>query len=269
MTDSVDHITGKTGLTLTITASKDGAAFASISPTVTELANGWYTLALTTTHTNTLADLAIHITSTGADPTDVLCQVVADLQGASVSSVTGAVASVTGNVGGNIVGSVASVTAGVTVTTNNDKTGYTASTVSDKTGYALSSGGVQAIWDALTSALTAVGSIGKLLVTNIDAKVSAASTLGAIRRNTAIPGYQFKMYDTAGNPALDLTDISAKVSLDGSAFSDCVNVLTIAEIGNGWYKIDLAAADTNGKTMAVKFTVLGAAPNEFTTVTET
>lgn len=35
-----------------------------------------------------------------------------------------AVASVTGNVGGNVVGSVGSVTGGVTVTTNNDKTGY-------------------------------------------------------------------------------------------------------------------------------------------------
>lgn len=70
----------------------------------------------------------------------------------AVGSVTGAVGSVTGNVGGNVVGSVASVTAGVTVTTNNDKTGY-----------GLSSAAVQAIWDALTSALTTVGSIGKKL----------------------------------------------------------------------------------------------------------
>ena len=46
-------------------------------------------------------------------------------------------------------------------------------TVSDKTGFSLSSGGVQAIWDALTSALTTVGSIGKLLVTNIDATISS------------------------------------------------------------------------------------------------
>lgn len=42
----------------------------------------------------------------------------------TVSAVSGAVGSVTGNVGGNVVGSVGSVTAGVTVTTNNDKTGY-------------------------------------------------------------------------------------------------------------------------------------------------
>lgn len=45
-----------------------------------------------------------------------------------------------------------------------------------KTGYALSSAGVQAIWDALTSALTTVGSIGKLLVDNINATISSRST---------------------------------------------------------------------------------------------
>ncbi len=59
--------------------------------------------------------------------------VVASVTGA-VGSVTGAVGSVTGNVGGNVtgsvgsvVGAVGSVTAGVTVTTNNDKTGYSLS----------------------------------------------------------------------------------------------------------------------------------------------
>lgn len=51
---------------------------------------------------------------------------------------------ITGNLTGNVTGSVGNVT-----------------TVSDKTGYSLSSAGVQAIWDALTSALTTVGSIGK------------------------------------------------------------------------------------------------------------
>lgn len=76
MVDSTDHVTGKTGLTLTITASKAGGAFASITPTVTERGNGWYSLALTTTHTDTLSDLGFHVTGTGADPTDFLCYVV-------------------------------------------------------------------------------------------------------------------------------------------------------------------------------------------------
>ncbi len=65
----------------------------------------------------------------------------------SIASVTGAVGSVTGAVG-SVTGAVGSVTAGVTVTTNNDKTGYTASTVSDKTGYALTSGERNSIADA-------------------------------------------------------------------------------------------------------------------------
>jgi len=53
----------------------------------------------------------------------------------SVGSVTGAVGSVTGAVG-SVTGAVGSVTAGVTVTTNNDKTGYR-----------LSATGVDDIWD--------------------------------------------------------------------------------------------------------------------------
>lgn len=85
MVDSTDHITGKTGLTLTITASKDGAAFASITPTVTERGSGWYNLALTVSHTDTLGDLAGHITATGADPTDFIMQVVLDIAGERLS----------------------------------------------------------------------------------------------------------------------------------------------------------------------------------------
>ena len=59
-----------------------------------------------------------------------------------------------------------------------------------KTGYALSAAGVQAIWDALTSALTAVGSIGKLLVDNINATISSRSTYagGAVASVTADVG---------------------------------------------------------------------------------
>lgn len=73
-----DHITGAAGLTLTITLSRDGGAFTSITPTVTDRGSGFYNLALTATHTDTLGDLALHITGGGtADPTDVVDQVVA------------------------------------------------------------------------------------------------------------------------------------------------------------------------------------------------
>jgi hypothetical protein len=45
--------------------------------------------------------------------------------------------------------------------------------LTDKAGFALSAAGVQAIWDALTSALTTANSIGKLLVDNINATISS------------------------------------------------------------------------------------------------
>jgi len=86
MVDSADHITGKTGLTLTITASKDGAAFASISPTVTERGDGWYALALTASHTDTLGDLALHVTGAAADPADMVLLVEAGATDADVST---------------------------------------------------------------------------------------------------------------------------------------------------------------------------------------
>lgn len=88
MKDSGDHVTGKTGLTLTITGSKNGAAFASISPTVTERGNGWYSLALTTSHTDTAGDFALHVTGTAADPYDEAFEVSAGLP-ADVTLISG------------------------------------------------------------------------------------------------------------------------------------------------------------------------------------
>lgn len=65
---------------------------------------------------------------------------------------------IVGNITGNLSGSVGSVTGAVGSVT---------------AGVTLAASAVQAIWDALTSALTTVGSIGKLLVDNINATISS------------------------------------------------------------------------------------------------
>jgi len=91
MTDAADHVTGKTGLTLTITASKAGAGFASISPSVVDRGSGWYDLALTAAHTDTLGDLALHVTGTGADPSDLINVIVAGSLDADISGVAASV----------------------------------------------------------------------------------------------------------------------------------------------------------------------------------
>jgi hypothetical protein len=77
MTDSSDHITGKTGLTLTITISKNGAIFASTTATQGDRGNGWYVIGLGIGDTDTFGELCMHVTGAGADPSDLKLLVVA------------------------------------------------------------------------------------------------------------------------------------------------------------------------------------------------
>jgi hypothetical protein len=76
MADSTDHITGKTGLTPLVGLSKNGGSFMTATGTVTSIGMGWYKLTPTVTDTGTLGPLALHATATGADPCDVLHEVV-------------------------------------------------------------------------------------------------------------------------------------------------------------------------------------------------
>lgn len=81
MIDSADHFSKKTGLTCTVNLSKAGAAFGAAGGSVTEVANGWYKVALSTTDTNTVGDMAFYITATGADDTDFVDQVTDPVRG--------------------------------------------------------------------------------------------------------------------------------------------------------------------------------------------
>ena len=81
MVQSSDHVTGLTGATVSVALSKAGAAFAAAAGTVSEIGNGFYKIALTTADTGTLGDLAFHCTATGADPTDFIDQVAANVLG--------------------------------------------------------------------------------------------------------------------------------------------------------------------------------------------
>ena len=76
MVDSTDHVTGKTGLSPTVTISKNGGSFASPSGAVSEVGNGLYKIAGNATDSNTVGELWIHATGTGADPTDTAYTVV-------------------------------------------------------------------------------------------------------------------------------------------------------------------------------------------------
>lgn len=71
MVDAADFATPKTGLTVTVQVSKAAAAFAGLtgSPSVTEIANGWYTVTVAAGDMNT-TDVILKATATGAAQTD-------------------------------------------------------------------------------------------------------------------------------------------------------------------------------------------------------
>lgn len=108
MVESADHITALTGASPAVNISKAGAAFGAAAGTVTEVANGWYKVALTTADTGTLGDLAYHITATSGDATDFVDQVTANILGdtlpANMTQIGGsAVSATTAQLGVNVV----------------------------------------------------------------------------------------------------------------------------------------------------------------------
>lgn len=72
---SSDHFTLKATASPVVNLSKNAAAFGAAAGAVSEVANGWYSVALSAADTNTLGDLAFYITGTGADDTDFVDQV--------------------------------------------------------------------------------------------------------------------------------------------------------------------------------------------------
>ena len=81
MLDNTDHITGKTGLTPTVTLSKNGAAFGAPSGAVSEVGSGWYSIAGDATDSDTLGSLILHAEDASADPCDDVFEVVSELSG--------------------------------------------------------------------------------------------------------------------------------------------------------------------------------------------
>lgn len=89
---------------------------------------------------------------------------------------------------------------------------------------------VQAIWDALTSALTTVGSIGKLLVTNIDAAISSrlAPTVGGRTLDVTATGEAGLDWSNIGAPttAQDLSGTTISTSQVVASVTGAVGSVT-------------------------------------------
>lgn len=111
-----------------------------------------------------------------------------------------------------------------------------------KTGYALSAAGVQAIWDALTSALTTVGSIGKRLVDYLTgdayarlgapAGASVSADIAAVKVDTAAT-----LEDTGTTLPATLTTIDNFIDTEIADIHDTLDLVHT--------DVDAILADTN------------------------
>jgi len=101
--------------------------------------------------------------------------------------------------------------------------------------------------------------------TSVDAV--AADLPQRVTKNTALAGFPFKLVSSSDHvTAVTGATVTATRSLDGAAFAACAN--SASEVASGWYKIDLAAGDLNGNTVALRFTASGADAREFVIVTQ-
>ncbi len=135
------------------------------------------------------------------------------------------------------------------------------------------SGSVGSVTGAVGSVTGAVGSVtgnvgGNVVgsVASVTAAVSIAAGQLFVKKNTALANFMFVMLDsTTHQPAAGLT-VSGTVSIDGGSFGSLTNATS--GVANGWYKVNLAAADVNGTVIALRFTATGADDRDVTIITQ-
>jgi hypothetical protein len=234
LVDATDGHTPETGITFSvgdIKVSKNGAAEANHAGTVTELAGGIYYYEAAAAELDTVGYLTIRFIKTGVRTFVALCQVVPfDPYDATALGLSRIDAAVSSRLASG---------------------SYTAP---DNATIVAIAGYVDTEITALQSDVTAI-------------KAKTDNLPSGVKKNTALNNFEFLMISSTDHvtPKTGLT-ITAQRSIDGGAFAAAANAA--AEVGNGIYKINLAAADLNGDIITLKFTATGADPTYITLITE-
>ena len=206
MVSSTDHFTGATGLTVTVKLSKNGGAGATSTnaAAAVDAANlpGWYQLILTATETNTVGDIIVRATASGADQADRLLVVesatTSDLNtlatgiNAKTTNLPAAPAAVSD------IPAAATVAEAVWVAGSRTLSAFgftvTAATVSDKTGYSLAPTQTCNITGNLIGSVSSVtGAVGSV-TGNVGGSVASVtgavnSVTGAVTLAASQPNY--------------------------------------------------------------------------------
>lgn len=240
MIDSSDHLTGKTGLSPTVTLSKNGSAFTAPTGAVSEIANGWYKVAANTNDTDTLGPLVLHAEASGGgtDPVDMLIEVVAydpqDATGMGLTRLDVSVSSRSSHDAAAVAGLILLTPANklatggdgyVTVITNNDKTGYGLATAlpSVPTAGEIAS----SVWSASTRTLSAFAFLTSAAIADAvwdeaSGDHTAANTTGAMLASAA----------TAGDPLASAVPGTYVQGTAGSALARIADIQTIVQAGS-------------------------------------
>lgn len=166
-----DHISPATGLTPTVTISKNGGSFASPSGAVSEIANGWYKVAGNATDTAMLGPVILHATGSGADPTDALFPVVA--YNPQTTSLGLSLAKTTNITGFNDIAATAIVSSGA-ITTSSGAVSTVTTVTNQLTGAAIATA---ILTDTTSGDFATTGSPGHILVTQLGGAFTSTSSV--------------------------------------------------------------------------------------------
>jgi len=257
MTLASDGQSGATSKTLTIYASKAAAGPAAITPTVTELdstnTKGLYKLALTSSHTDTLGELELHVTCSGCVDGDYKWQVSTYLPGEAATLQSsqhvivdsGTVTTVTNQLTAAQVatGVWQDATAGdFTTSSSIGKSLYTSGVVPGGSGglFIAGTNAATTITTGLTTTFTgnltgSVGSVTGLTASNLDATVS--SRMATYTQPTGFLAATFP-----GGTVANTTNITA------GTITTTANLTNLPSIPNDWLTAaGIAPAALNGK----------------------
>lgn len=115
--------------------------------------------------------------------------------------------------------------------------------------------------------LTNIGTIAA--VTNVTNPVTVGTvndSASNIKKNTALANFAFVMTDSVTHAPTTGATVTGYARLDAAAFAALANAVT--EVANGWYTVDLAAADLNADTIALRFVATGADDTDILIVTQ-
>ena len=105
---------------------------------------------------------------------------------------------------------------------------------------------------SVASVSGAVGSIAAGGITSASFASGSLPAASGIKKNAALAAFEFVMTDLTTHAPKTGVTVTATRSLDGAAFGACANA--VAELSNGVYTINLAAADLNANVVTFRFT---------------